>query len=82
MGGAGVRQYETDLTDGQWARIRAVVERGSGLGRPPRVDRRQVVNALRYMTRTGCQWRLLPKDFPNWTTVRYYFDLWTWDHRL
>jgi putative transposase len=81
-GVAGVRHYETDLTDGQWARIRAVVERGSGLGRPASVDRRQVVNALRYMTRTGCQWRLLPKDFPNWSTVRYYFDMWTWDHRL
>jgi len=79
---AGIRRYETDVSDEQWARIQAVVERGSGLGRPPTVDRRAVVNALQYMTRTGCQWRLLPKEFPTWSTVRYYFDIWTWDHRL
>jgi putative transposase len=79
---AGAARYETDVSDEQWARIQEVVERRTGVGRPPTVDRRQVVNALQYITRTGCQWRLLPKDFPNWTTVRYYFDLWTWDHRL
>jgi transposase len=37
-----------------------------------------VVNALLYLLRTGCQWRLLPHEFPNWNSVRYYYDLWLW----
>ena len=49
------------------------------MGRPTIVDLREVVNALLYLTRTGCQWRLLPTDLPNWNTVRYYFDAWTLD---
>ncbi len=48
-----------------------------GLGRPWRVDLRLVLNALFYLTRTGCQGRLLPRDFPYWATVCYYFDRWT-----
>jgi putative transposase len=40
---------------------------------------RQVLNALLYLERTGCQWRLLPCEFPYWGTVRYYFDKWTQD---
>ena len=43
------------------------------------MDLREVVNALRYINRTGCAWRLLPHDFPNHNTVRYYFDKWTLD---
>ena len=43
------------------------------------VHLRAVVNALRYIARTGCAWRLLPREFPNHNTVRYYFDKWTWD---
>lgn len=43
---------------------------------------RAVVNALRYLERTGCQWRHLPHDFPKWSTVRYYFDKWIWDHTI
>ena len=46
----------------------------AGPGRPREIDLRRVVNALRYASRTGCQWRLLPKEFPNWNTVRYSFD--------
>ena len=47
--------------------------------RPTVIDLGEVVNALLYLNRTGCQWRLLPTDFPNWNTVRYYFDQWTLD---
>lgn len=79
---ATTRRYQTDLTDQEWERIRAVVTRRAPLGRPRRVDLREVMNALLYMDRTGCQWRLLPKDFPHHSTVRYYFDLWTHDQRL
>jgi putative transposase len=76
--------YATDLTDEQWAIIEPIVtyqsddDRYKG-GRPRTVDLRQVVDALLYQARTGCQWRLLPTDFPNHNTVRYYFDKWTWD---
>jgi putative transposase len=73
------RHYATDLTDDQWAMIRPVVERERHMGRPTEVDLREVTNALLYLTRTGCQWRLLPTDFPNHNTVRYYFDQWTLD---
>lgn len=57
--------------------IQPLVERDHHVGRPTVVDRRKAVNALLYLTRSGCQWRLLPTDFPNWNTVRYYFDQWT-----
>ncbi len=76
--------YQTDLTDEQWAVILPLVtfqsddDRYKG-GRPRTVDLRRVIDALLYQARTGCQWRLLPTDFPNHNTVRYYFDKWTWD---
>jgi putative transposase len=68
------RAYPTDLTDAQWARIRPYLEHPGRPGRPTRLDLREVVNALFYVTRTGCQWRLLPHEFPKWESVRYYFD--------
>lgn len=71
--------YPTDLTDEQWAAIAPWVQRRPGPGAPTRVDLREVVNALRYIARTGCAWRLLPHEFPNHNTVRTYFDNWTWD---
>ena len=73
------RRYATDVTDEQWEMIRPLVERKRHMGRPTITDLREVVNALLYLNRTGCQWRLLPADFPNWNTVRYYFDHWTLD---
>lgn len=73
------RRYSTDLTDEQWELIRLLVERERHMGAPTTIDRRQIVNALLYLNRTGCPWRLLPTDFPNWNTVRYYFDQWTLD---
>jgi putative transposase len=76
---ASRRPYPTDLTDEQWAAIAPWVQRPSGPGAPTTVDLREVVNALCYINRTGCAWRLLPHDLPNPNTVRYYFDKWTWD---
>ena len=75
-----VRQpYPTDLTDEQWELIQDFVERRDPLGRPTELELREIVNALRYMARTGCQWRMLPHDLPNWASVRYYFDKWAAD---
>jgi len=70
------RNYSSDLTDEQWQLIEPLLPPPSRVGRPRRVCRRQVVNAILYVNRTGCQWRQLPHDFPKWRTV---YDLfWQW----
>ena len=72
--------YLTDLSDEQWNAIEPLVKTtASRGGRPPEIDLRAVVNALIYKNRTGCQWRLLPADFPPMGAVRYYFDKWKGD---
>lgn len=71
--------YPSDLTEAQWTVLEPLLRRGAGPGRPATVDLREVLNALLYMERTGCQWRFLPHDFPHWSAVRYYFDQWTAD---
>lgn len=72
--------YPTDLTDAQWAAIEPLVTSTSPRGgRPTEIDLRAIVNALIYKNRTGCQWRLLPADFPPMSSVRYYFDKWNAD---
>src|SRR5262245_57002046 len=68
--------YPTDLTDAQWALIAPLLAKGRGPGHPQVSDLRRIVNAILSLLRTGCQWRMLPKDFPNWHTVRYHFDEW------
>lgn len=70
------QRYSTDLTDEQWELVRPLVERTGTTGTPSTIDRREIVNALLYLNRTGCPWRLLPHDFPNYNTVRYHFDQW------
>ena len=79
MGGTANQRYPTDLTDEQWALLEPLFPKRAGPGRPRELDLREVINALLYLTRTGCQWRMLPKDFPNYNSVRYYFDVWTVD---
>jgi transposase len=77
------RPYPTDLTEDQWALIAPLLPGPAWTGRRRTLDLREVVNALLYLLRTGCQWRLLPHEFPNWNSVRYYYDLWlcsgTWE---
>ena len=68
-------QYSSDLTDRQWQLIRRLLPPRSPRGRRP-IDRRRIINAILYVVRTGCQWRLIPKDFPNWNTV--YGIFWQW----
>lgn len=73
-------RYETDLTDAEWEKIKSVLDvPQTGRGRRRTVDLRAVVNALRYKLRTGCQWRLLPRDFPPRSVVSYYFHKWMRD---
>lgn len=71
------RPYETDLTDAQWERVRVFTE--APTGRKASVDRRRIVNAILYVARTGCQWRNLPHDFPNWSTVYSCYHRWAWN---
>jgi putative transposase len=66
--------YPTALTDAQWALIAPLPARERGPGHPQAVSLRSIVNAIRSLRRTGCQWRMLPKDFPTWNTVRYPWD--------
>jgi len=67
------KPYPSDLTDEQWALIEPLIPPEKGGGRHRETDMREVINALLYMDRTGCQWRALPHDFPPWGTVAPYF---------
>lgn len=71
--------YPTDLTDAQWARIAPLLPPALPGGRPRSVDLREVLNAILYLTRSGCSWRLLPHDLPPWGTVHYYYRRWRLD---
>lgn len=73
--------YSTDLSDAQWALIDPFLrawkaKRPSPSGYTGRYEMREIVNALFYQNRTGCQWQLLPHDLPPWSAVYYYFGLW------
>jgi len=70
------RRYETDLTDAAWELVKPLLPAARHGGRPRTTDVRTVVNAIFYLLRTGCQWRLLPHQFPPWGTVYYYFRSW------
>ena len=74
--------YPTDMTDAQWGLVRSKLPVREGAGRPTEVDLRRVIDALTYLNRTGCQWRMIPSDFPPPGTVRYYFDKWNADGTL
>ena len=69
------QRYPSDLTDEQWALLKPLIPGSSG-GRPRKTSMRDVLDAIFYVLRTGCQWRFLPKDFPPKSTVWGYFDAW------
>jgi len=70
-------RYPSDLTDLQWVNIEHLFPRSrSGAGRPRTYPVREIVNAIFYLARSGCAWRMLPHDFPPWKTVSYYFYTW------
>ena len=68
--------YSSNLSDAEWAMIEPRLPQRNRLGRPPKTETRNIVNALLYMVRTGCQWRQLPREFPPYTTVQHYFYGW------
>ncbi len=70
------KPYPTDLTDDQWEILETVLPPAKPGGRPRAVDLREVINALLYQNRTGCQWDMLPHDLPPKCTVYEYFAAW------
>jgi putative transposase len=77
-----MHHYPSDLTDAQWALIEPHLPPEPGGGRPRETDMRDVLDAILYITRTGCQWRYLPGDLPPRSTVWRYFDQWRRDGTL
>jgi putative transposase len=71
-------RYPSDLTDEEWEVIKPILGQADPYttGRPRKVDLREVVNAIFYLNKTGCQWRYLPKCFPSYTLVSYYHHKW------
>lgn len=67
------KRYPSDLTDEEWSIVRPLLRAPPKRGRKPTTDLREVLNALRYMARSGGGWRMLPKDFPPWQTVYWWF---------
>jgi transposase len=75
--------YPSDLTEPEWAQIEPLIPPARPGGRPQSVPRREIVNAIFYVVRSGCTWRMLPHDFPPWSTAYHYFRCWrkdgTWE---
>ena len=70
------RRYPTDLTDQEWALLAPLIPKPKPGGRPAIHDRRELVDAMLYLVRSGGAWRLLPHDLPPWQTVYHYWRLW------
>ena len=68
--------YPTDLSDAQWALLEPFMPKSKPLGRNIEVSLREVVNAIFYINRAGCQWDMLPHDFPDFMTVNWYYNEW------
>ncbi|MEL6456572.1 MAG: IS5 family transposase [Cyanobacteria bacterium J06623_5] len=71
--------YDTDLTQSQWQVLAPLIPAAKSGGRPRSTNILEVLNAIFYLMRAGCAWRLLPHDFPKWQTVYYYFRQWQQD---
>ena len=78
--------YPSDLTPKQWQLIKPHLPAEKPNGRPRKTDLREVINAMLYISRSGCPWSMLPEGFPARSTVHDYFMAWrddgTWDEIL
>jgi len=79
------QSYPSDLTDTEWQKIEPLIPKPkSNRGRKRKHPIREILDAIFYVVRAGCAWRMLPHDFPPWKTVYHYFRLWrkdgTWAH--
>jgi transposase len=73
------KRYSSDLTDQEWDVISDIVPQPKSGGRPAKYLRREVVNAILYVVRAGCAWRLMPHDLPSWRVAYHYFSEWRRD---
>jgi putative transposase len=72
-------RYPSDLSDEEWEMIEPILNdlEPYKTGRPRESDLREILNAIFYLNKTGCPWRYLPKDFPSYHLVNYYYNKWT-----
>jgi putative transposase len=75
----GRTAYPSDLSEAQWAVLAPLIPPARPGGRPRKVNVREVINAIFYLVRAGCSWRMLPHDLPPWSTVEWYYNLWRKD---
>jgi transposase len=73
---SALKEYTSDLTDAEWAKIEPLLPPEKSVGRDREVDLREVLNAIYYRADNGVKWRNLPSDFPAWQTVYSYFRSW------
>src|SRR2546425_3863907 len=79
-----MKPYASDLSDAEWAILEPLIPPAKPGGRPRSVNMRLILNGIFYVLRSGCAWRLLPHDYPAWSTVYDYFRKWrnagVWEH--
>ena len=75
-------RYPSDLSDQEWEILQPLLSSPEKRGRPPKWPLRHVADAVFYLLRSGCSWRMLPKEYPPWQTVYYHFRKWRIDGRL
>ena len=73
------RRYPSDLSDAEWALLEPLLASPERRGRPPKWPAKRVADAVFYLLRSGCAWRMLPREFPPWQTVYYHFYKWRRD---
>ena len=70
------KPYPSDLSDYEWEKLKPLIPEVKPGGRPRKHDMREILDGTFYVSKTGCQWRYLPHDFPPWETVYTYFAQW------
>lgn len=70
------KKYPSDITRSQFEQIRPILENIRKSTKPRTVDLYEVFCAVLYLLKSGCQWRMLPSEFPKWRTVHSYFQIW------
>ncbi len=76
------RPYPSDLSDAEWILLEPLLASSERRGRPAKWPMRRIADAVFYLLRSGCAWRMLPREYPPWQTVYYHFRKWRLDGRL
>lgn len=71
--------YQSDLTDVEWGVLKPLIPEPKPGGRPSSWSRRAVLNGIFYLLRSGCSWRMMPREYPPWQTLYRYFRVWQKD---